>query len=275
MRIKLTSFLAIFAAFAMSAQSAADSAAITSMRWVTDTVAPGVVLKIGHFEDLYGEPQNVVCFEINRNERKLAIGVNAPVEKTNLSGKDFKALAAVNGSFFDMRRGNSVCYLRQNGRILDTTTSGSDNFNGALVIDDGALSLMRWNKDVENNFEHTSPSSDALVSGPMLVESGEYSEIPNVDKSFSTTHHPRTGVGVRADGTVLLVTADGRQPDFAGGMSLPCFAHLLKSLGAVDAMNLDGGGSTTAWASHLPYGGVVNRPSGKLLRRVANIVYAY
>lgn len=109
----------------------------------------------------------------------------------------------------------------------------------------------------------------------MLMENGAMSDIPDRDKSFSTTHHPRTGMAVRADGTVLLVTADGRQPGVAEGMSLDSFAHLFKCLGAVDALNLDGGGSTTAWVSHLPYGGVVNKPSGKRLRRVANIVYVY
>jgi len=245
------------------------------MKWVTDSVAPGVVVRIGHFDELYGEPQNIVCFEINNEKRKLAIGVNSPVETTGVSASNLNALAAVNGSFFDMKKGNSVCYLKIDSEVCDTTAGVNPNYNGALIVSDGIASLKNWNKNIERNFASDFPRCNALVSGPMLVERNSLSDIPNSDKSFSTTHHPRTGIGVRNDGTVILVTVDGRRPRFAGGMSLPCFAHLMKTLGAADALNLDGGGSTTAWASHLPYGGIVNRPSGGRLRRVANIVYAY
>ena len=262
------------AAAAAVAQSAADSVLVNSVEWITDSVARGVVLKTYHFDDLYGEPQNVALFEVCPSVRKIGIGVNAPVETTDVAGKALGAVAAVNGSFFDMSRGNSVCYLRVNGEVCDTTSGASPHFNGALVIDDGCVSLLRWSKDVERSFAELMPASDALVSGPMLVEEGCYSAIPVAGGSFSATHHPRTGIAVRADGTVILVTVDGRWPGFAGGMSLPCFAHLLKSIGAVDALNLDGGGSTTAWVNR-PDGGVVNRPSGGSLRCVANIVYAY
>jgi exopolysaccharide biosynthesis protein len=56
---------------------------------------------------------------------------------------------------------------------------------------------------------------------------------------------PRTVAGVRADGTLLLVVFDGRRPGVSEGVTLPEAAGVLLSLGAVDAMNLDGGGSST------------------------------
>lgn len=267
--------ISLFICYAMSAQTTADSVAIVNMRWVTDTVAPGVVLKIGSFGELYGAPQNVVCIEVDPKQHRLGIGVNSPVDYTNTSAKKTGALAAVNGSFFDMRRGNSVCYLKKGAEVCDTTRGSDSKLNGAVITDNGSVLLQRWNRSDEKNYAASHPSEDVLVSGPMLMENGAMSDIPDRDKSFSTTHHPRTGMAVRADGTVLLVTADGRQPGVAEGMSLDSFAHLFKCLGAVDALNLDGGGSTTAWVSHLPYGGVVNKPSGKRLRRVANIVYVY
>lgn len=271
----LVSIMALLMCHFLSAQTVEDSITIVNTRWVTDTVAKGVVLKIGSFENLYGAPQNVVCIEVDPAARGVGIGVNSPVDYTNTSAAAIKALAAVNGSFFDMRRGNSVCYLKKGDEVCDTTRSGDLKLNGAVITDNGALTVQRWNRTDEKNYAGIYPSRDVLVSGPMLIENGIMSEIPSRDGSFSKTHHPRTGVAVRADGKILLVTADGRQPGIADGMSLESFAHLFKCLGAIDALNLDGGGSTTAWVSHLPYGGVVNKPSSKRLRRVANIIYVY
>ena len=68
---------------------------------------------------------------------------------------------------------------------------------------------------------------------------------------------PRSGIGVTRDGRVLLVTVDGRKPGYSAGMTLREFAQLFQRLGATEALNLDGGGSTT-----MVVGGVVrNRPA--------------
>lgn len=94
-----------------------------------------------------------------------------------------------------------------------------------------------------------------MVGGyPALLRDGDALETTG---DFATTRHPRTAVGWRRDGTLLLVVADGRQDGYSVGMSLPELTDLLRSLGAVDALNLDGGGSTTL----VVRGEVVNRPS--------------
>lgn len=74
--------------------------------------------------------------------------------------------------------------------------------------------------------------------------------------------HPRTGLGVTADGRVLMVTVDGRRWA-SRGVTLPEMGQLMKSLGAVHAFNLDGGGSTVM-ARHMVMNGtfrVANKPS--------------
>ncbi|MCK7477320.1 MAG: phosphodiester glycosidase family protein [Candidatus Moduliflexus flocculans] len=65
------------------------------------------------------------------------------------------------------------------------------------------------------------------------------------EPGFAEARHPRTAVGVRADGRILLVTVDGRQPERSVGMTIAELAALLLELGAVEAINMDGGGSTT------------------------------
>jgi hypothetical protein len=89
--------------------------------------------------------------------------------------------------------------------------------------------------------------------------------------SFVAARQPRTLAGVRADGTLLLVTVDGRRPGWSVGMTLPQAARLMRSLGARDALNLDGGGSSTMTVR----GEVVSRPSDRTGERpVSDGVYA-
>ena len=108
----------------------------------------------------------------------------------------------------------------------------------------------------------------AVSGGPRLVREGRVSVENRAERfadSFATRRHPRTGVGLR-QGAVVLVTVDGRQPGYSEGMSLPEFAQVLVNLGCTEAMNLDGGGSTTMVVRSQ----VVNSPSDGRERRVAN-----
>lgn len=76
-------------------------------------------------------------------------------------------------------------------------------------------------------------------------------------KGFAEARHPRTVIGTHPDGSVWLATVDGRQPQFSVGMTLVEVRALAGRLGLSDALNLDGGGSTTMWVD----GGIVNQPS--------------
>ena len=80
---------------------------------------------------------------------------------------------------------------------------------------------------------------------------------------FATTRHPRTAVGIARSGKrLILVTVDGRQRPYSDGMTLRELATLMRSLGARDAINLDGGGSTTmVLAGKNGTLAIVNRPS--------------
>jgi hypothetical protein len=93
--------------------------------------------------------------------------------------------------------------------------------------------------------------------------------------NFGPVRHPRTAVGLAAGGRrLLLVTVDGRQPPHSDGMTLRELAEFFRTIGATDAINLDGGGSTAMVVRQR--GGtlaVVNRPSDREGERgVANAV---
>lgn len=117
-------------------------------------------------------------------------------------------------------------------------------------------------------------AEDIVGGGPLLLRQGTRLEEPareSISEVFFLARHPRTAVGVRADGTLLLVTVDGRRPAESVGMSLPELTDLMLELGCVSALNLDGGGSTTMVVD----GRVVNSPSGLSPRRNADAILLF
>jgi hypothetical protein len=99
------------------------------------------------------------------------------------------------------------------------------------------------------------PPGDIVSGGPRLLAGGRARvrssaegfnplSAPWFHGSFVASRHPRTMAGVRRDGSLLLVTVDGRRPGWSAGVTLQEGARVMRSLGARDALNLDGGGST-------------------------------
>jgi len=104
----------------------------------------------------------------------------------------------------------------------------------------------------------------AIGGSPQLLQNGHLAYPTDKPDSFTQERHPRTVVGITAAGETLLVTADGRGDSL--GLTLLEAAQLLARLGAVHAVNLDGGGSTTFVIG----GSVRNRPSGGWERPVVS-----
>ena len=86
-------------------------------------------------------------------------------------------------------------------------------------------------------------------------------------EAFATVRHPRTALGLRKDGTLIILVADGRREQ-ALGFTGPEMSEIFIQEGVVDALNLDGGGSTTLYIE--AEGGVQNKPSDGRERVVVN-----
>jgi exopolysaccharide biosynthesis protein len=128
---------------------------------------------------------------------------------------------------------------------------------------EAVLNLVSLFPDPDDEWERT---RFIIGGGPLLLRDGQRVESPedeHISRVFFLSRHPRTAVGHREDGTMLFVTVDGRQSDRSVGMSLRELSDLFIELGAVSAINLDGGGSTTMFAGD----GIVNRPSDPLGER--------
>lgn len=108
-----------------------------------------------------------------------------------------------------------------------------------------------------------------IAGNVLLVRGGE------IVASENPARHPRTAVGL-ADGgrTLVLLTVDGRRPGIAAGMSYAELAAEFVHLGCTEALNLDGGGSSTLVLRHPTSGAleIVNNPSDGRERPVVNVL---
>jgi exopolysaccharide biosynthesis protein len=122
---------------------------------------------------------------------------------------------------------------------------------------------VRWQLKplyTQNQEAKWSKAQNILGAGPQLIKEGKIDITDKREKmiaGFATDRHPRTAVARLNSGKLLLVAIDGRQPGVSVGMSLQELAELLLEFGATDAINLDGGGSTTMVIQNK----IVNRPS--------------
>ena len=88
----------------------------------------------------------------------------------------------------------------------------------------------------------------AVGGGPVLLQNGEVKITNNEELKFAgkaiDDKHPRTCMGYTKDGRLIIMVIEGRHPGIAEGATLTQEAQLLKDLGCVEALNLDGGGSS-------------------------------
>jgi exopolysaccharide biosynthesis protein len=261
MKIVLILLLVCFASQYSIAQK--DSLAVVKAHWETKKIAKGIKLKQHWFDhSLFGSNENISILEIKMSRRnKLDVAAEPKVLKpASEFGTAEHAVAAINGTFFNMKNGGSEDYIRLDGQALNEThigKNGKRSFHqrSAIVIDGHKVSIQAW--DGSEDWESKLKGEDVMVTGPLLLD--DEKRVPLDSITFNTARHPRTALAIKGN-KVLLITVDGRN-ERSAGMSLYELASVLKWLKANDGINLDGGGSTTMWVNGLQDGGVVNHPS--------------
>lgn len=276
----LLSFALILWALTAVGANKRDSLLIIKADWKVTTTPEGLTHKQAQIKGLFNSVQSINLIEIPRSAKmKVGIAGDEGMKRTSQQATEKGALAAINGTYYNMVTGNSVCFYKINDQVLDTTTNGEfkSRVNGAIREVKGNIEIIGWNKEIEANYKKN--KGTVLASGPIMVDNGRISDWSNCSKSFIETRHPRSAIFTKKNGTIVFLTVDGRSEGNAAGMSIPELAYLAKILGAEDAINLDGGGSTTLWLKGAPENGVLNYPSDnkrfdhKGERSVSNIFY--
>ena len=205
--------------------------------------------------------------ERHYNRFRINFGYNIlELQPTSTLAYNKNAIAAINGGFFDMDSTISVNYFEINDTVINktrpTTQKGGLSrkiMNGAVVVTkDNKLYIQKAKSD--QFYEMSKQETAVLVSGPLLLLNSKITDLPDV--KFVRNRHPRTCL-CKKQKSLVFVTIDGRSNE-AAGMSLYEVQHFLNSIGCIDAINLDGGGSTTMWIKEK---GVVNFPSDSLKER--------
>lgn len=114
----------------------------------------------------------------------------------------------------------------------------------------------------------TAESGIGSIGGRLLTDG-------QVGSGFEAGSAPRTAVGITAEGKIIFYVLDGRQSGYSYGCKISTLAQRMKELGCVDAINLDGGGSTTM-AGVYPGSdtlSVINSPSDGSPRSVSNFLF--
>ncbi len=177
------------------------------------------------------------------------------------------------------------------GSEIKATVESVDEYNGSIAIPEGkivltvdanapeeyvqALTSLQIGEEIKITFGFEGDERWENVklgigaTGEVLIENG------TVYTEFTAGAHPRTAMGIKEDGSIIFYTIDGRQKGYSYGVQLKTLAKRMSELGCVDAINLDGGGSTS-YIVQLPGDAtttLINKPSDGKLRNVSNFFF--
>ena len=275
--------LIVQSGIALNTIAQSDSTTFADAAWTTTQVKDGLKLRSHHFRgNLFNSNQFISILEIDPTLIKLDVVADTVLTKTSDLSEENNALAAVNGSFFDLHsKGlpyNSVVYMKIDGKTLSNNKQKSDkrgfHQQGALVILYDKVFILE--SDNTSDWESYIYGEDILTSGPLLKIDGKLKSLAK--NAFNSNRHPRTIVATVSPNLVYLIVIDGRSSK-AAGMSLPEVQQIINWLGAKNALNMDGGGSSAmVLQGATTSNSVVSHPSdnnqfdNKGQRKVANAI---
>lgn len=211
------------------------------------------------------DEQNVLIDTVNEAalmDHTLNLYTDEYTDSIRLKNDDQAYLVeGMSGEISEIGSITATCKVLSNDEIaveeeqMILVSKGNKNDAISEACGEGSIDIETRFNEPWNNIKH------AVGGNLILVESGEIP--PLEDNSFNETVAPRTAAGIKSDGTMFFVVVDGRMPGYSEGVDIFELADIMKEMGAVDAINLDGGGSSTM-ISRLPGEeevSVTNRPS--------------
>ncbi len=240
-----------------------------------ETVRDGVTYIERSYKDEKSKPYKAYILMIDPDKASLYMGSTndeytpTPKDRQSVIGHMQSAvsngvdvIAGTNGGFFYISSDYSPIGLTVKEGELIASESPSRAYcgftkDGKMIIEKDAHSA-----DIDN-------LRTAIGGRNMIVHKGLPYELERND-DFGTTSHPRTLAGVMEDGTMILAVIDGRQSKHSNGAPLSVCARFMIDLGAYDAINLDGGGSSTMVIRNGDEYDVKNSPSDGSPRKIFN-----
>lgn len=242
----------------------------------SEIISDGVEYKEFFYTDDKGRPYRAYALFIDPEKNSLIMGsaedeydftTDSPQTVAGhmlaANGNGFEVVAGVNADFFNMGGDNSPLGIAVKEGVL--ISKGGDGRAYFALTKDGRVEI-----GTDGAGANVTDLRTAVGGSDVIVRNGFPLSFDMTNNSFNYTSHPRTLAGVREDGTIILAVIDGRQPSVSNGASLERCALFMFSLGAMDAINLDGGGSTCMVLNRDGEMVTESSASGGSLRRVYN-----
>ncbi len=253
--------------------------------WNLQILDKTVVWATFHFQqkEIFNANENIHIIKYsNKNTRYKPAFVSAKdslFKTSRLAKQDSSILTAINGTFFDMKNAGSVDFIKIAGTILDTSRLSKNKLAehqlSAIAIDGAGDMHILQGDSLNPKWANALPYPAVMVTGPLLLKNGQPSFLRKVP--FNYNRHPRSCICSTETNETIWMTIDGRTAD-SQGVTLLELTLLCQWLGCKDAVNLDGGGSTTLYVKGQLFEGVVNMPCDNHLfdhageRPVSNII---
>lgn len=204
---------------------------------------------------------------LNRPRKPGELVIYTPMlgATTRTPADGFEAAVDASGRVLSVSKGDTA--IPKNGYVLSATGDAATWLEKRATA--GAQLKVEWRLATANPAKNGCRPEDIIGAGPRLIERGA---INVTDEHFghAVARHPRSAFAVTRQGTLLFYTVDGRQPSSVG-MTMRELAEELAALGALEAINLDGGGST----SMVVNGVVRNSPSDGTERPVSDALLLF
>jgi exopolysaccharide biosynthesis protein len=293
MKQNILSILGIFSictCFPKTGKAQMDTLTQTQMAfqnaaWKIQLLDKAVVWATFHFQqkEIFNANENIHILKFNTQQTDykpyLRSAGDSLVRTSQLAKSDTSILAAINGTFFDMKKGGSVDFIKIANKILDTSRLTKNKLAehqlAAIAFDSLGNTHIIQGDSLNPKWANQLPYPTLMVTGPLLLKNGKPTFLRNVP--FNYKRHPRSCICVTEQNETIWMTIDGRTTE-SQGVSLIELTLLSQWLGCKDAINLDGGGSTTLYVKGQPDEGVVNMPCDNHLfdhsgeRPVSNII---
>ena len=230
--------------------------------WKTDIslIAPnGTILPAARYNKINGSQFTDLTI-MDRKLRPTSIGASE-------AQPDIVEMVVVEGTVTQFLTSQPAIEIPENGYVVVTRAAGGKQLTDNFLVGDRVEMNIATNPDWGN-------INMSVSGGAILVKDGKIPEKFSYDTSYISAKQPRTVIASTKDGKKLLfVTVDGRQTGSIG-MTQPEIAQFMLGIGAYNALNLDGGGSTTMVGRELGTTSpvVMNSPSDGLARGISNAI---
>ena len=167
------------------------------------------------------------------NDAYDGVGVESTVEFAHRKN----ATLAINCGVFNIDTGAPLGVMIKDGRIVQTGTPSEDKYQYLAIMEDGSFRVYPRNTSAGKML--SDGATDAVCIFATLIRDGFLVEQTDL------RYEPRQSIGVAADGSVIIVSVDGRKPGEDVGMNYDQLAAIHADLGSINAWILDGGGSVS------------------------------